>query len=55
MPRQFDPIGYVMQVGQELVLAFQGGGSQRPPGKLVQLANRLLDVSSCNCSQEASA
>ena len=34
MPRPFDPIGYVMQVGQELVLAFQGGGFATTPGQV---------------------
>ena len=31
MPRPLDPIGYVMRVGQELVLAFQGGGFATTP------------------------
>ena len=34
MPRRFDPIGYVMQVGQELVLAFQGGGFATTSGQI---------------------
>ena len=42
MPMQFDPIGHVMQVGRELVLAFEGGGvRQQLLDKSVQLVNRL--------------
>ena len=33
MPKPFDPIGYVTQVGQELVAAFQVAGFARTPGQ----------------------
>ena len=34
MPRRFDPIGHVMQVGRELVLAFEGGGFATTSGQI---------------------
>ena len=34
MPKPFDPIGYVTQVGQELVAAFQVAGFARTPGQI---------------------
>ena len=34
MPRPFDPIGYVAQIGQELVAAFQGAGFATTSGQI---------------------
>ena len=34
MSRRFDPIGHVIQVGRELVLAFEGGGFATTSGQI---------------------
>jgi hypothetical protein len=34
MPKPFDPVGYVTQVGQELVAAFQVAGLATTPGQI---------------------